>query len=36
MPGLKNLTAIGNMIQWQKVEYDFKFNKVEMNSSVVS
>jgi len=32
--GVHNLTAIGNLIQWQKVAYDFKFSKVEMQSNV--
>ena len=33
--GVHNLTAMGNLIQWQKVEYDFQFSKVEMETDVV-
>lgn len=27
--GLKNMAALGNLIQWQRVEYDFDFHKVD-------
>jgi len=32
--GLKNLTALGHLITWQKVEYDFKFHLMEYQSDV--
>jgi len=32
--GVQNLTAIGNVIQWQKVDYDFKFHQCEMKTDV--
>jgi len=33
-PGLKNLTALGNLITWQKLEYDFKFQAMEYDSDI--
>eukprot|EP00795_Rhopilema_esculentum_P011972 gene11972-2554_t len=32
--GVQNITAIGNVIQWQKVEYDFKFHKCDMKTDI--
>jgi len=32
--GLKNLTALGSLITWQKVDYDFKFQQMEFESDV--
>jgi len=32
--GLKNLTALGNLITWQRVEYDFKYQKMEYDCDV--
>ena len=32
--GLKNLTAIGNLISWQKVEYNFNYHQIEFTSDV--
>jgi len=32
--GLKNLTALGNLITWQRVEYDFKYQKMEYECDV--
>ena len=32
--GLKNLTALGNLINWQKVEYDFVYNRIEFTTDV--
>lgn len=32
--GLKNLTALGNLINWQKVEYDFVYNQIEFTTDV--
>ena len=28
------MTALGNMISWQKVEYDFNFHNVDFTSDV--
>jgi len=33
-PGLKNLTALGNLITWQKLEYDFKFQAMEYETDI--
>jgi len=33
-PGLKNLTALGNLITWQKLEYDFKFQSMEYDTDI--
>lgn len=33
-PGLKNLTALGNLITWQKLEYDFKFQAMEYQTDI--
>merc|ERR1712080_351309 len=32
--GINNLKALGNLIQWQNVEYDFQFSKVDMKTQV--
>ncbi|XP_048747559.2 mini-chromosome maintenance complex-binding protein-like isoform X2 [Ostrea edulis] len=32
--GVKNMTALGNLISWQKVEYDFRFHKQDFLSNV--
>ena len=32
--GLKNLTAIGHLISWQKVEYNFNYHQIEFISDV--
>eukprot|EP00096_Caligus_rogercresseyi_P012514 TRINITY_DN5267_c0_g1_i1.p1 TRINITY_DN5267_c0_g1~~TRINITY_DN5267_c0_g1_i1.p1 ORF type:complete len:627 (-),score=197.35 TRINITY_DN5267_c0_g1_i1:48-1928(-) len=32
--GLKNLTALGNIINWQKVEYNFNFYPMEFSTDV--
>ncbi len=34
--GVQNLTALGNLIQWQKVSYDFQYHTAEFESNVVS
>jgi len=31
---LKNLTAIGNLISWQKVDYDFKYHTLEYETDI--
>ena len=33
--GLKNLTALGNITQWQKLEYDFKYNHLDIETNIV-
>eukprot|EP00092_Neocalanus_flemingeri_P023416 GFUD01025387.1.p1 GENE.GFUD01025387.1~~GFUD01025387.1.p1 ORF type:complete len:665 (+),score=258.42 GFUD01025387.1:184-1995(+) len=33
-PGLKNLTALGNLITWQKLEYDFQFQAMEYETDI--
>jgi len=32
--GLRNLTAVGQLIRWQKLEYDFEFHKLEFDTDV--
>ena len=32
--GVKNVTALGNLIRWQKVEYDFNFHKQDFPCNV--
>ncbi|XP_065649381.1 mini-chromosome maintenance complex-binding protein isoform X5 [Hydra vulgaris] len=32
--GIRNLTAIGNVIQWQRLDYDFEFSQVEMEANL--
>ena len=32
--GVKNITALGNLISWQKVEYDFRFHRQDFLSNV--
>jgi hypothetical protein len=32
--GLANLTALGNLITWQKAEYDFKYQKMEYDMDI--
>jgi len=32
--GLANLTALGNVITWQRAEYDFKFQKLEYDTDL--
>lgn len=32
--GVRNLTALGNLITWQKVDYDFSFHRMEFQSNV--
>ncbi|XP_040581636.1 mini-chromosome maintenance complex-binding protein [Lepeophtheirus salmonis] len=32
--GLKNLTALGNLITWQKVEYNFSYYQMEFSADV--
>ncbi len=33
--GVQNLTALGNLIQWQKVSYDFQYHTAEFETNVV-
>ena len=32
--GVKNLTALGNLIKWQKVSYDFKYHQQDFPADV--
>ncbi|XP_069095332.1 mini-chromosome maintenance complex-binding protein isoform X1 [Pleurodeles waltl] len=32
--GVHNITALGNLITWQKVDYDFSFHRMEFRSNV--
>lgn len=32
--GLKNITALGNVTSWQKIEYDFSFHQVEFHTDI--
>ncbi|XP_035982630.1 mini-chromosome maintenance complex-binding protein isoform X1 [Fundulus heteroclitus] len=32
--GVRNVTALGNLISWQKVDYDFNFHQMEFPSNV--
>ena len=32
--GVKNLTSLGSLITWQKLEYDFQFQKLEYESDI--
>ena len=33
--GVRNLTALGNVIQWQKLNYDFQFHTAEFHTDLV-
>lgn len=33
--GVANLTALGGVVQWQKVKYDFKFHSQDFNCDLV-
>ena len=33
--GVKNVTALGNVISWQKLEYDFNFYKAEFTTNLL-
>ena len=32
--GVKNIQSLGNVINWQKVEYDFEFHRQEFPSNI--
>ena len=34
--GVQNLKALGNIIQWQKLDYDFQFHTTEIHTDLVS
>ncbi|XP_022246309.1 mini-chromosome maintenance complex-binding protein-like isoform X1 [Limulus polyphemus] len=34
--GVQNITALGNLIKWQRVDYDFSYHKMEFSSNVAS
>ncbi len=33
--GVRNLTALGNVVQWQKVHYDFQYHTAEFDCNLV-
>jgi len=32
--GVKNITALGNLIRWQKVSYDFKYHQQDFDADI--
>lgn len=34
--GLRNVTAIGNVISWQKLEYDFNYHRIEFETDIAA
>ena len=34
LTGVKNVTALGNLIQWQKVTYDFNYHTQDFQTDV--
>lgn len=34
--GVANLTTLGNLVQWQKLKYDFQFHSAEFDCDLVS
>lgn len=34
--GVKNVNALSDLIQWQKVQYDFKYHTAEFPCNIVS
>lgn len=32
--GVQNLTALGNVINWQKTDYDFKFHQITQQTNL--
>lgn len=35
-PGVANMTALGNMISWQRLEYDFNFHKQDFHTNILT
>lgn len=33
-PGVSNITALGNVVTWQKLDYDFNFHKQEFHTNI--
>lgn len=33
-PGVRNVTALGNVISWQKVDYDFNYHQMEFPCNI--
>ena len=31
---MRNITALGNVISWQKVDYDFNYHQMEFPSNI--
>lgn len=34
--GVANITALGSLVQWQQLKYDFKFHTQSFNTDIVS
>ena len=34
--GVANITALGNVINWQKLEYDFNFHKQDFHTNIIT
>ena len=34
--GVANITSLGRLVQWQHVNYDFKFHSQSFNTDIVS
>lgn len=32
--GVQNLTALGNVINWQKTDYDFQYHQIEQHTNI--
>ncbi len=32
--GVRNITALGNLVKWQKVEYNFIYHKQDFNTNI--
>lgn len=32
--GVRNITALGNLISWQKVDYDFNYHQMEFPCNI--
>lgn len=32
--GVRNITALGNLITWQKVDYDFNYHQMEFSCNI--
>lgn len=34
LSGVRNVTALGNLISWQKVDYDFSYHQMEFPCNI--